>query len=75
MVIVTSHVFIGYIVRKTMQCENIILIVLQIVINIDSCCRKSYRLLSRHQNSTFGAIARRDIIIVLGIGLLLSKFK
>jgi hypothetical protein len=32
MVIVTSHVFIGYIVRKTISYENMI-VVLQIVIN------------------------------------------
>jgi hypothetical protein len=54
---VTSHVFIGYFVRKT-----ILIVVLQIVINNDFYCRNSYRLLKRHRNTTLGAISRRDII-------------
>jgi hypothetical protein len=40
------HVFIGYVVRKTMEYENMI-IVLQIVINNGFYCRKSYRLLKK----------------------------
>jgi hypothetical protein len=37
-------------------------VVLQIVINNGFYCRKSYRLLKRHQNSTLHAISRRYII-------------
>jgi hypothetical protein len=48
------------------------IVVLQIVINNGFYCRKS------HQNSPLSAISRRDLktwtLIVLGIGLPLSKF-
>jgi hypothetical protein len=57
MVILTSHVFIGYIILLERQYENMI-IVFQIVINNGFICRKSYRLLKRHHNSSLSAISQ-----------------